>query len=630
MNISDSFRSNFTNASRFFSDFASSFEQSGTKSDAGQRGRKGGGRSIGGGGRSAGGGGSARSNTRSLSSTGAESATVKLGTNAQFNNARSGSVTAEGTGVRVEGQNSQINNQGSIAGDVNAIDFVNGGETSGQLNNNGVISSDSRGVNIGGDGIAVNNNGRIIGNGDQRNGTVYTDATANNTTINNGARGVIDAGAGNDGAGIALENGDTPGEAVNTTLNNQGTIAGRGQADPTGGTAGDGVRIFSTQEGTSFRGNINNNGTISSESNVGPTAGVRVANGVSFDGQINNGRNGTISGANNGVYFGTGQHNATVNNQGTISSDSRAVNIDGDGVTLNNSGTIVGTGDQRNGTVYADSTANDFAVNNTRSGTIDAGRGNDGSGVSLQTGDTDGETVNGSVNNDGTIRGRGDATEGNGVGDGVRLFGGGVAENVTFNGDITNSGRIRASADSDEAVGISVEDGITVDGEIRNTGTIRANETAIDAAAAGGDVSVVNSGRIVGDVELSAGNDTFDGSKGRTNGAVNGGAGNDTLIGGRGSDELNGGTGNDTLTGGRGADTFVASEGHDIATDFNVRRDSVDVSEFDFTSTDDLNIRQQGDDTVIGLGDDNSLRLAGTTSSDLSDRNFQFGESRAV
>jgi len=141
---------------------------------------------------------------------------------------------------------------------------------------------------------------------------------------------------------------------------------------------------------------------------------------------------------------------------------------------------------------------------------------------------------------------------------------------------------------------------------------------------------VVNSGRIVGDVELSAGNDTFDGSQGRTNGAVNGGAGNDTLIGGRGSDELNGGTGNDTLTGGRGADTFVASEGHDIATDFNVRRDSVDVSEFDFTSTDDLNIRQQGDDTVIGLGDDNSLRLAGTTSSDLSDRNFQFGESRAV
>ena len=917
---------------------------------------------------------------------------MKLGTNAQFNNARSGSVTAEGTGVRVEGQNSQINNQGSIAGDVNAIDFVNGGETSGQLNNNGVISSDSRGVNIGGDGIAVNNNGRIIGTGDQRNGTVYTDATANNTTINNGARGVIDAGAGNDGAGIALENGDTPGEAVNTTLNNQGTIAGRGQADPTGGTAGDGVRIFSTQEGTSFRGNINNNGTISSESNVGPTAGVRVANGVSFDGQINNGRNGTISGANNGVYFGTGQHNATVNNQGTISSDSRAVNIDGDGVTLdnsgtiigtgdqrngavyadgpadnfsirnnrggiidagegnlgagvalqtgsetgdvvnadlsnagtiqgrgsadptsglagdgvrifsgaedggttfqgditnrgtiasestagptaglrvtndtnfdgtitntqsgtisganngvyfgtgqhnatvnnqgtissdsravnidgdgvtldnsgtiigtgdqrngavyadgpadnfsirnnrggiidagegnlgagvalqtgsetgdvvnadlsnagtiqgrgsadptsglagdgvrifsgaedggttfqgditnrgtiasestagptaglrvtndtnfdgtitntqsgtiagannglyfgtgqhdatvnnqgtissdsravnidgdgvtlNNSGTIVGTGDQRNGTVYADSTANDFAVNNTRSGTIDAGRGNDGSGVSLQTGDTDGETVNGSVNNDGTIRGRGDATEGNGVGDGVRLFGGGVAENVTFNGDITNSGRIRASADSDEAVGISVEDGITVDGEIRNTGTIRANETAIDAAAAGGDVSVVNSGRIVGDVELSAGNDTFDGSQGRTNGAVNGGAGNDTLIGGRGSDELNGGTGNDTLTGGRGADTFVASEGHDIATDFNVRRDSVDVSEFDFTSTDDLNIRQQGDDTVVGLGDDNSLTLAGTISSDLSDRNFRFRESRAV
>ena len=94
-------------------------------------------------------------------------------------------------------------------------------------------------------------------------------------------------------------------------------------------------------------------------------------NGVSFQGTLTNEEGGTISGTQNGVYFGNatpaggGLNSGTVNNAGTFSSDSRALNIDGSGLTVNNSGSILGTGDQRNGTVYADSTAQDFELNNT-------------------------------------------------------------------------------------------------------------------------------------------------------------------------------------------------------------------------------------------------------------------------
>jgi len=75
---------------------------------------------------------------------------------------------------------------------------------------------------------------------------------------------------------------------------------------------------------------------------------------LSFQGELVN--TGLISGVQNGVYFGVGAHDdGIVVNQGTISSDSRAVNIDGDGLELVNEGSIVGTGNQRNGTVYVSS-----------------------------------------------------------------------------------------------------------------------------------------------------------------------------------------------------------------------------------------------------------------------------------
>ena len=298
----------------------------------------------------------------------------------------SGTINSESTqgttaGIRaVNGVSFQgtINNTagGTISGTQNGLYLGNatpagGGQHTGTVNNAGTISSDSRAVNIDGSGLTIVNEagGQIIGTGNQRNGTVYADATAQDFLLDND--GVIDAGVGNDGAGFSVE----LSEAGNSfEIDNSGTIQGRGQADAGAATAGDGIRLERTRVGGAldgstagtFTGTITNSGTINSESTQGTTAGIRAVNGVSFQGTINNTAGGTISGTQNGLYLGNatpaggGQHTGTVNNAGTISSDSRAVNIDGSGLTIVNEagGQIIGTGNQRNGTVYADSTAN--------------------------------------------------------------------------------------------------------------------------------------------------------------------------------------------------------------------------------------------------------------------------------
>ena len=51
-----------------------------------------------------------------------------------------------------------------------------------------------------------------------------------------------------------------------------------------------------------------------------------------------------------------------MNNFGVISSDSRAFNLDGEGLQVNNHGDILATGDQRNGTFYVDGTADNFSL----------------------------------------------------------------------------------------------------------------------------------------------------------------------------------------------------------------------------------------------------------------------------
>ncbi|WP_019507210.1 calcium-binding protein [Pleurocapsa sp. PCC 7319] len=106
---------------------------------------------------------------------------------------------------------------------------------------------------------------------------------------------------------------------------------------------------------------------------------------------------------------------------------------------------------------------------------------------------------------------------------------------------------------------------------------------------------------------------------------VNGGVGNDSLTGSSGNDFLIAGPGNDQLTGGPGFDTFIVGDGADIVTDF----ETVDVLDLSSSFNDigqvlgtDGAATQVGQNTVIDLGNDNSVTLLGFAAEDLTAANF--------
>ena len=426
-----------------------------------------------------------------------------------------GTLTNEATGV--------------ISGAQNGLYFGNDADhTGGVVNNLGTISSDSRALNIDGLGLVVNNSGSIIGTGNQRNGTVYADSTAQDFELNNQTSGVIDAGMGNEGAGFSVELSE---EGNGFDITNAGTIQGRGQAGAGAPTAGDGLRFERTRvggllEGSTtglFTGTITNSGVIASESAQGTAAGIRFVNGVSFQGTLTNEEGGVISGVQNGLYFGNpvpaggADHTGgVVNNAGTISSDSRALNIDGIGLTINNSGSILGTGNQRNGTVYADGTADSFTF--TNAGTVDAGAGNQGSGFGAEIGGAADGANTFTLTNTGTIQGRGQAAAMDSqAGDGVRI--GNVGNIGMFDGVITNSGLINSESTQMTTAGLRVVNGVDFQGELTNSGTISGGNHGIYLGA--GDhtgATFTNSGTLSGGVNaffagnaLSAVNFTNDG-----------------------------------------------------------------------------------------------------------------------
>ena len=537
-----------------------------------------------------------------------------------------GLVTEDG--VAVQGQ---INNQrgGLIAGPRNGL-YIGNADHRLTINNRGRIESGSRAVNLDGNNVRLNNSGSILGTGDQRNGTIYLDGTADNITINNRRSGTIDAGAGNSGDGISVQVGAASEDAVtnNFILTNDGDIAGRGQPGfaagaRTGGNGSSGVRFFngSSTEASTVTGRFTNNGQITSESTVGFLGGVVVEDGVGFQGRISNRRGGTISGPRNGLYIGNADHDLTIDNQGSITSGSRVVNLDGDNVVFRNRGSVLGTGDQRNGTVYVDGTGDNIRVENQRGGVIDAGQGNSGSGLSVQVGATGDASTSVDLRNGGVIQGRGDGN----VPAGVRLFVGSGLDNATFSGELSNfRGSVIAS---EQSAAILIEEGVVFDGRIRNSGTLRGgNGLALDASGALGSIDFRNSGTLVGDVQLGDGNDYF-AQQSRQGVVANGGAGNDTLIGGSGNDVLVGGSGNDTLRGNGGHDTFIfdSGSGQDRILGFSSRQDRIDISSIYDNAQQFLgsgNVLQQQHDTLINLGNDDSVTLVGVQAHQLNASNF--------
>lgn len=125
-----------------------------------------------------------------------------------------------------------------------------------------------------------------------------------------------------------------------------------------------------------------------------------------------------------------------------------------------------------------------------------------------------------------------------------------------------------------------------------NKGLVKAaSGVAYDGTDPNSVQTIINSGKMVGDVLFGTGNDVYDGSDGRVSGVVSGDAGDDSLTGGNKSDRLAGDAGRDELTGGKRGDTFifhlmndstVAQAGRDLITDFSHKQgDKIDLGELD-------------------------------------------------
>jgi chitinase len=125
---------------------------------------------------------------------------------------------------------------------------------------------------------------------------------------------------------------------------------------------------------------------------------------------------------------------------------------------------------------------------------------------------------------------------------------------------------------------------------------------------ASGVETIVNQGKIIGDVLFGTGNDSYQ-SKGTAtvDGLISGNAGNDKLTGGKAVELLRGDGGHDVLTGNGGADHFIladigdstrAKSGRDLITDFShEQHDRVDLQTID-AKPDTL-----GDDRFKFIGD---------------------------
>lgn len=239
----------------------------------------------------------------------------------------------------------------------------------------------------------------------------------------------------------------------------------------------------------------------------------------------------------------------------------------------------------------------------------------------------------GKVDNQGLIEVRG------GAGAAIGLLWGGSDQ------PLSNSGRIvavdREGASDSVALQLSARDDAVY--VINNSGLIRSTDfairelqvvspyqTAVETVVNSGkivgvvdlglgDDTLSNSGAIRGDVLLGRGDDLYDGGLGRLHGDLYGGIGDDTLVGGRSGDTIHGDDGfdggqdgDDRIEGGRGADSLFGDDGDDTleggkGTDTLSGGAGKDV--FRFASADDT--ASDAPDVVVDLGKYDHIDLSG-------------------
>ncbi|MFY0614466.1 MAG: hypothetical protein JXQ99_23250 [Hyphomicrobiaceae bacterium] len=131
-----------------------------------------------------------------------------------------------------------------------------------------------------------------------------------------------------------------------------------------------------------------------------------------------------------------------------------------------------------------------------------------------------------------------------------------------------------------------------------------------------------------------AGKDVLKGKDGDDD--IYAGADNDKVWGGKGDDLIVGEGGNDQLSGGRGRDMFVFEQGsgRDKVLDFDVRKDTLDISDYDVRSMWEVrDLAEQSEKGVrITLNEDTNdqVTLIGVKVRELSESNFVFNDDDAL
>lgn len=122
-------------------------------------------------------------------------------------------------------------------------------------------------------------------------------------------------------------------------------------------------------------------------------------------------------------------------------------------------------------------------------------------------------------------------------------------------GTIVNSGTIRGEYAVWEVSESSVVGGMRIENSGLIDGRIILNHGAD---------TILNTGRIVGTVDLGFDDDVYDGATGSVTGSTSGGEGSDRLTGGVQTEHFLGGAGDDILKGGGGADMLEGGSGADL------------------------------------------------------------------
>lgn len=150
-------------------------------------------------------------------------------------------------------------------------------------------------------------------------------------------------------------------------------------------------------------------------------------------------------------------------------------------------------------------------------------------------------------------------------------------------------------------------------------GVIEVNLSTSKANLAGKVLTITNSQQIE-NVTGGDYNDKLTGNKAAN--VLIGGRGNDVLVSLEGNDVLVGGLGNNTLTGGQGNDTFIIEKklnSQDVITDFSVGTDRLVFTGFESFN---LSKQQQGNDTLISLGNGQTVRLNNVQANRLTNNNI--------